>query len=330
MVIEAQGLSRAGLFTHHPLFSTTDPAVAQQLGSQALSPYTLNARGDQPFSARLSGVDLNRSRMLLLEYSDEIEVESTQQLDYYVLVVVVEGRMTIQTDHGETIVSAGGAGVISPPTHVRLTFAAGTQELCLKIPRDTLNRHLASFFTHVAGSRPVFELAPTRPPVWAPNLVVAAHALGNMSEGAARDGLAIRLERGLFDTLLLTQRHSISADLLAASDPPRVRGTVNEIARQFTEHPELSYSMAQIATEHGMSVRSMQHRFQAEFGTTPTAFLLDARLDRAHELLAEGSTAPSVSAVAYAAGFSQLGRFSQAYRRRFGRSPRQTLAMNKL
>jgi AraC-like DNA-binding protein len=52
--------------------------------------------------------------------------------------------------------------------------------------------------------------------------------------------------------------------------------------------------------------------------------MTDRRMSLARQALASGSAA-SVSEVAFAYGFEHLGRFSIAYRARFGESPRETL-----
>ena len=54
-------------------------------------------------------------------------------------------------------------------------------------------------------------------------------------------------------------------------------------------------------------------------------FLTDSRLEAARVALQSPSPIESVSSIAYACGFSHLGRFSDAYRRRFGESPSVTL-----
>lgn len=55
-------------------------------------------------------------------------------------------------------------------------------------------------------------------------------------------------------------------------------------------------------------------------------YLQSVRLRHAHRLLlAASSKATSVSEVAQGSGFTHLGRFAQAYSRRFGESPSVTL-----
>jgi transcriptional regulator GlxA family with amidase domain len=61
--------------------------------------------------------------------------------------------------------------------------------------------------------------------------------------------------------------------------------------------------------------------FTAAEGISPLACFHQARMDRARDLLAAGEH--SVKQVAYALGYQHANDLSRAYRRRFGKPPRQ-------
>jgi transcriptional regulator GlxA family with amidase domain len=72
--------------------------------------------------------------------------------------------------------------------------------------------------------------------------------------------------------------------------------------------------------------RTLQLAFQAITGTGPHEFFRSRRLNRARQmLLAAGPADTSVTAVATAHGFTELGRFAVRYRRMFGESPAESL-----
>jgi AraC-like DNA-binding protein len=54
--------------------------------------------------------------------------------------------------------------------------------------------------------------------------------------------------------------------------------------------------------------------------------LRDARLAEARRALQQAGSGQSITDIAMSWGFSHLGRFAIAYRRRFGETPRATLA----
>ena len=78
-------------------------------------------------------------------------------------------------------------------------------------------------------------------------------------------------------------------------------------------------SVAQIARESGMSAFQFIRTFDAVFGVTPHQFRIEARLDRAKDLLAPGDR--SVTEVCMEVGFSSLGSFSDQFARRVGVAP---------
>jgi AraC-like DNA-binding protein len=77
----------------------------------------------------------------------------------------------------------------------------------------------------------------------------------------------------------------------------------------------------------GVGVRTLQRAFREYFDVTITEYLKTVRLDSAFRALAAAHPAEhSVATIALGRGFSHLGRFSVMFRRRFGKSPSDTLA----
>lgn len=81
-----------------------------------------------------------------------------------------------------------------------------------------------------------------------------------------------------------------------------------------------------IATETGVCIRTLSRAFMKFNGVGPMEFLRERRMEAAF-LMLSGSTHEEarVTSVASNFGFGHLGRFSVAYRQKFGESPSQTL-----
>lgn len=79
----------------------------------------------------------------------------------------------------------------------------------------------------------------------------------------------------------------------------------------------------EMARAAGLSRFVFLRRFKAQTGSTPYRYLLDQRLECARELLARGEH--SVLSVALELGFNDPGRFSRAFRERFGFAPSKLL-----
>ncbi len=103
------------------------------------------------------------------------------------------------------------------------------------------------------------------------------------------------LDPDVFDRLCLAR------DLLRNS-PEQSRRSIREVARHVH-----------------MSPFHFIRQFEALFGVTPHQFRIEARLDRAKQLLAAGEL--SVTSVCMDVGMSSLGSFSDLFARRTGAAP---------
>jgi len=77
--------------------------------------------------------------------------------------------------------------------------------------------------------------------------------------------------------------------------------------------------LARLAAEARMSPWHFVRRFEALFGSTPHQYRIRTRIERARELLAQGTH--SVTEVCFEVGFSSLGSFSDLFTRRVGSTP---------
>jgi AraC-like DNA-binding protein len=78
-------------------------------------------------------------------------------------------------------------------------------------------------------------------------------------------------------------------------------------------------TVAAAAKEAAMSPCHFIRTFKAVFGATPRQARIDARIERARQLLALDTA--SVTEICFAVGFSSLGSFSALFARRVGVAP---------
>jgi transcriptional regulator GlxA family with amidase domain len=95
-------------------------------------------------------------------------------------------------------------------------------------------------------------------------------------------------------------------------------------ARMMDTAIERPLTVADVAAGVGLSPRQLERLFRRHLGTSPAEFSLGRRLVHARELLRQ--TPMSVTDVGLACGFQSAAHFSTAYRRHFGRSPREERA----
>lgn len=107
---------------------------------------------------------------------------------------------------------------------------------------------------------------------------------------------------------------------------------VAKLAQEFIEeHYGEAVCMEDLCRETGFGVRTVQRCFREYFDLTITEYLKALRLDAARRELAVAHPSQHlVTEIALRHGFRHLGRFSVEFRQRFGESPSQTLARERV
>ncbi len=90
-------------------------------------------------------------------------------------------------------------------------------------------------------------------------------------------------------------------------------------ARDFlAAHSDQNPTLETLARHASMNKFVLVRAFRRVFGTTPHAYLMAVRLERARALLAEGMRSVDASA---ATGFADQAHFSRWFKRRYGVTP---------
>ena len=95
--------------------------------------------------------------------------------------------------------------------------------------------------------------------------------------------------------------------------------------RWLNERLDESIQLEVLAAVAGVRPRTLEAHFKTYLGTTPLGWVRQMRLARARQQLLTASDDTSVTDIATANGYTQLGRFSAQYRKQFGELPSQTL-----
>ncbi len=107
-----------------------------------------------------------------------------------------------------------------------------------------------------------------------------------------------------------------------SDQPPSLNRAVAFIHRMAMD----DIGINEIAESVHLTPRAVQYLFRRQLDTTPTEYLRQVRLHRAHQdLVAADRTVTTVGAIAAKWGFSHTGRFAVLYRQTYGQSPHATL-----
>ena len=117
------------------------------------------------------------------------------------------------------------------------------------------------------------------------------------------------------------RRNSVQPVLSAAR-----RATVERVEAYVHAHLGDDVTLSELCRVVGLSERALRDAFYGVRGMSPKRCILVDRLQRVHDTLSDSQSRPaSVTRVATAYGFSELGRFSAIYKKQFGEAPSATL-----
>jgi AraC-like DNA-binding protein len=184
------------------------------------------------------------------------------------------------------------------PTTPALAFAPRARPQLLKPPPQVIRRFtsLVHRFLSTTESRPQVLDCPA-----------AVESYGDQLVSAARE-------------LFARSGHSESRHFL------RWHRLTKSTSALAMSRPDQSLSISELARQVGVPERTLRTAFQKSFGLSPQEYLRIQRLYQARRLLrASCQDQTSVTQVAFALGFWDVGRFAGAYRTLFGERPSETL-----
>ncbi len=94
---------------------------------------------------------------------------------------------------------------------------------------------------------------------------------------------------------------------------------VRKVARTLREHPELPWTLGEMAEEVELSVSQFTRRFSIIFGVPPNAYLIQERIEKAKGMLQE--TRLSVGEISEILGYADVAFFSRQFKSLVGISP---------
>jgi AraC-like DNA-binding protein len=138
--------------------------------------------------------------------------------------------------------------------------------------------------------------------------------LARMADWTAGRGDALACEEALVAACaLMIERHSTvaGADIAPAADMTRV-------IERLADAPSVTPTLAELAGLAGLGRFQLLRRFRQAFGTTPHAWLVQQRAERARGLLTRGV---AIAEAAAACGFADQSHLTRVFVRCFGFTP---------
>jgi AraC-like DNA-binding protein len=327
--------------------SLTASAVRRHACNRALSPteaqtelqaafghdYQVTALGGGA-NANARTVSLRHARLGPVMVTDVahgvgVRVLVADQRPAYTLLVSLDGRLDTRYLGTDMVLAKGRALLYRAEGPVTSWPRAGARVIAATFPVAHVHRALQSQLgQRVTGPipfTPVLDQTTRQGADLIGMLLMLNNQLRHDDSILLNPLVALPYIESLTQGLLLTAGHPYRATL--DQQAGRVRTTaVRSAAGLMETEPDRPLTVADLAAQAHVSVRTLEEGFQREFGTTPMGYLRDVRLRRAHaDLRAADPAATTVAAIARRWGFAHAGRFSARYAAAFGETPNATL-----
>ena len=303
---------RSQIFQRADAYAVSD-YVNQHVGSHCIR-LTPRGRPQASISHRtFSSLDLCR-----ISYGAPVQVTSEALQTIYHLQILLSGHCRSNARGVEQVFQPGEILLINPDDPVDLTYSADCEKFIIKLPV----RLLENACLEQRWSLPQQGI----------RFATSRHVLSEMSGFLQLLGLicheaenAAEPEvQGLYERIVANKLLALLASNVLRVVPPVAQGGGFEAVRQFIEeHLTDDISVEQLMATAKVSERSLYTLFERQVGLSPRDYVRQRKLERVHVRL-QLATARSVTEVALDHGFVHLGRFAEAYRKRFGELPSQT------
>lgn len=317
-------------FPRHRLVDTSDVDEARRVFGAIYAESTLEPTRGGHFRCALDVVACGPVRVVAGSWSGGGRAVVPILTGRYLFTLAAEGQS--EGEHGTerfAVAPARRGVLLSPGRSTTLSIGPSHQGRTLAIESGALAAHFRALTGRELRAPLLFDAALNLEEGPGATLHGIVQLFRDEIERPGASPLSIiALRDALFTSLLTNTRHSVSA--LLDAPPPRVApGSVRRAEEYIAAHAAEPITLADIVAAAGVPARSLRAAFAAFRGTAPMEFLRQRRFDLAHRRLAEATTGTTVASVVAALGLGGAGRFSVEYKKRFGKSPSETLAVGR-
>jgi AraC-like DNA-binding protein len=300
--------------------------IREVLASIYVMPAMLPKGRKKAFEANVNNCQLRDIALAYTAYGVAARLDFPES-NYFSQRFPTRGKGEIAVGKTRTTLSVGRGIPIPSSISYSEYINDDYEQLVLRINSQALTKKLAAFVG--APICTALRVEPVQNIVYPPVrglYHLFLYLIGTMdSADATLPSLVMaELEQAVMMAFLIENRHNYSH--LFECKPHSVAPWQVRRAEEYVEaNWNRAIRMEDIAAVTGASARSIFRTFKQSRGCTPMVFAKRLRLRRAQEmLLASGPTA-SVTDIALACGFGDLGRFSKDYREAFGEPPSKAL-----
>lgn len=312
-----------------PLVRTSSVEELQQAYASAYASSRIELTSDsRSFAALFNGRKLTNIELNFASFDADLRLN----LPYPNLITqsfVVRGGGEIMTQRAVLPMHAGVIGLITPEEHHKLRIVGEYERLNVALKPGPLAKKLSALIDAPVDKPLHFRPIDGRTSAALQGLqrLVSYFATQlNDDEAVLPDLMQAELEQATMTAFLCANLHSYSH--LLERKPPAVAPWQVRLAEGYIEaNWNRAIAIEDIVKVTGASARSIYRTFKLSRGCSPMQFVKQLRLREAQRMLTSSHSMNTVTDIALACGFGDLGRFGRDYRAAFGELP--SMALNR-
>jgi AraC-like DNA-binding protein/plasmid maintenance system antidote protein VapI len=308
-------------------FRSSDPGEVIDFAGRTLAPHRMDVLRRGKMAAEFRCFEMAPAKIVDLHYGAEVWIEGVELQAHYFVHASVAGSSTIWSGVKSHVMHPGNILVSSPGQPMRIHISPESRHVTVRLSRDSLEDHLTTNMKlrlnqalHFNPQQDDQSLAQA----WRNFLAHLMQQASDFPEVLTNPRLQRHYATIMAEMLLSRCEHSYSDQVrLVGNDitPWHVRRARDIIHDQLVE----PISVTDLATEVGVSVRSLQSGFRKFLGLKPVEYIRRCRLEKLHESLIHCDDDNNVTKIMLDCGIMNFGRYAQYYRQQYGCRPSDTM-----
>lgn len=317
----------------YPLFQSADDRdeTCSRVG-KVFRPHGLNVLGSgKKLNAHMDRLPMGAITIHRLRYQADVSIVSEPLENFLLVMLPLNESAEVQCGKQKITSKHDVAAVVDSTTPLSMRWRRDCDQLILRIDREAFDRtceaHLGRSLDHPVEFSLGMDLC-SEGGLMCESLTSLLAANPSFVQSILKyPMIAAQVEQSLMSALVIGQPNQYRNEILCPS-PTLAPHFVRRAEEYLLAHAGEPFTMRDVASYLGISLRCLYSGFQRYRQTSPKTFLRNARLDgvRADLIAArqeEGQQ--TVTQIAMSWGFTHLGHFTKAYVERFKELPSATL-----
>lgn len=282
-----------------------------------MQPHTLVPYGGREGRSHMDYIKLGKLGIGTIGFGQPMVVDVEAVDQYYLMMLCVSGHAEVVANGRGFFVSGRQAVLRAPGDSFKARLSSDCEQLVVRIDRSVGGP--ADSFESLSHDAPI-SLSSGAMRAWHEHLALLVSSPEFLSSACGDARVGGHVESLLIDLLTVAATSPAPDIRPPATAPGFVRRAEEIISAQFAT----AMTLPEIASMVGVPVRTLCDGFLRFRGESPMQFLRQLRLERARAMIRSTQPATRIGDIALECGFTHIGRFSQAYRARFGELPSDT------